>query len=164
MQWTQYRWNTDEHRNKAEANQYFLQLPQENRQVNVFVNDPRMQVALELRAERRHEFVLDNLYAETPAFISHLEATADANHRQQPSFVRESKEVLVGQLHNENRVYRQLAETEHQAVQGLRTQLTCRDQVCRDERSVALQLGAQHSEVEMHARTLLTSRTAHFVR
>ena len=50
--------DTDGHRNEAAANQYFLQLLQENRQVNVFIHDPRMQEALELRAERRHAFVL----------------------------------------------------------------------------------------------------------
>ena len=161
--------DTDGHRNEAAANQYFLQLLQENRQVNVFIHDPRMQEALELRAERRHAFVLDNVYAEASSYISHLEATADANHRHQLSFIRESTEVLVGQLHNENRVYRQIAEAEHRAVQGLQTQLTRRDQECRDERSMALQLGAQHSEVEAFARTLAAenriraSRAAHIV-
>ena len=89
------------------------------------------------------------MYAEASSYISHFEATADANHRHQLSF-----EVLVGQLHNENRVYRQIAEAEHRAVQGLQTQLTRRDQECRDERSMALQLGAQTSEVEAFARTL----------
>eukprot|EP00439_Symbiodinium_sp_Y106_P045117 s4546_g5.t1 len=78
-------------------------------QVNVFIHDPRMQEALELQAERRHAFVVDNVYAEASSFISHLEATADANHRHQLSFIRESTEVLVGQLHNENRAYRQIA-------------------------------------------------------
>ena len=109
--------DTDGHRNEAAANQYFLQLLQENRQVNVFIHDPRMQEALELHAERR---LFDDVYAEASSFISHLEATADANHRHQLSFIRESTEVLVGQLHNENWVYRQLAEAEHRAVQGLR--------------------------------------------
>ncbi|CAE6915907.1 unnamed protein product [Symbiodinium sp. CCMP2592] len=47
--------NTDGHRDEAAANQYFLQLLQENRQVNVFVNEPRVQAALALRAERRHQ-------------------------------------------------------------------------------------------------------------
>ena len=101
------------------------------------------------------------MYAEASSFISHLEATADANHRHQLSFIRESTEVLVGQLHNENWVYRQLAEAEHRAVQGLQTQLTRRDQECRDERSMALQLGAQHSEVEAFARTLAAENRQH---
>ena len=57
-----------------------------------------MQEALELRAERHHAFVLDNVYVEASSYISRLEATADANHRQQLSFIRESTEVLVGQL------------------------------------------------------------------
>ena len=70
--------DTDGHRNEAAANQYFLQLLQENRQVNVFIHDPRMQEALELRAERRHAFVLDNVYAEASSYISHFEATVDA--------------------------------------------------------------------------------------
>ena len=61
---------TDGHRNEAAANQYFLQLLQENRQVNFFIQDPRMQEALELRAERRHAFVLDNVYAEASSYIS----------------------------------------------------------------------------------------------
>ena len=38
--------DTDSHRNEATANQYFLQLLQENRQVNVFIHDPKMQEAL----------------------------------------------------------------------------------------------------------------------
>ena len=139
---------TDGHRNEAAANQYFLQLLQENRQVNFFIQDPRMQEALELRAERRHAFVLDNVYAEASSYISRLESTADAKHRQQFSFITESTEVLVGQLNNENRVFRQIAEAEHRAAQSLPTQLTRRDQECRDERSMAMQLGAQHSEVE----------------
>ena len=79
--------DTDGHRDEAAANQHFLQQLQENRQVNVFVNDPMMEAALELRAERRHEFVLDNLYSEASAYIANLEATADANHRQELSFV-----------------------------------------------------------------------------
>ena len=127
----------------------------ENRQVNVFVSDPRMQAALELRAERRHEFVLDNLFSEASAYIANFEATADANHRQQLSFVRESTAVLVGQLNSENRVYRQFAEAEHQAVQGLQSQLTRMHQECRDERSRSMQLGAQHAEVESLARSQL---------
>ena len=159
--------------NEAAANQYFLHLLQENRQVNFFIQDPRMQEALELRAERRHAFVLDNVFAEASSYISRLEATADANHRQQLSFVRESTEVLVGQLNNENKVYRQIAEAEHRAAQSLQTQPTRRDQECRDERSMAMQLGAQHSETEALARTLASeiqtaricaSRTAHIVR
>ena len=56
----------------------------------MFFNDPRMQAALELRAERRHEFVLDNLYSEASAYIANLKATADANHRQELSFVRDT--------------------------------------------------------------------------
>ena len=51
-----------------------------------------MQEALELQAERRHAFVLDHVYAEASSYISLLEATADTNHRQQFSFIRESTE------------------------------------------------------------------------
>ena len=73
-----------------------------------------MQEALELQAERRHAFVLDNVYAEASSYISRLEASADETHRQQLSFVRQSTEVkvLVGQLNRENRVFRQIAEAE----------------------------------------------------
>ena len=53
------------------------------------------------------------------------------------------------------------AEAEHRAVQGLQTQLTRRAQECRDERSMALQLGAQHSEVEAFARTLAAESRQH---
>ena len=35
------------------------------------------------------------------------------------------------------------------------------DQECRDERSMALQLGAQHSEVEAFARTLAAENRQH---
>ena len=83
-------------RSEAAANQYFLQLLQENRQVNIFLQDPRIQEALELQAERRHAFVLDNVYSEASSYISRLEASADEAHRQQLSFIRQSTEVLVG--------------------------------------------------------------------
>ena len=46
-------------------------------------------------------------------------------------------------------------------LKGLQTQLTRRDQECRDERSLALQLGAQHSEVEAFARTLAAENRQH---
>ena len=127
----------------------------------MFINDPRMQAALELRAKRRHEFVLDNLYSEASAYIANLEATADANHRQQLSFVRESTAVLVGQLHSENRVFRQIADAGHRAVQSLQMQLARRDQECREERSGALRLGARHSEVESLACTLAAENRQH---
>ena len=71
--------DSDGQRNEAAANQYFLNLLQENRQINFFIQDPRMQQALELQAERRHALVLDHVYAEASAYIFRLEATADAS-------------------------------------------------------------------------------------
>ncbi|CAE7654113.1 kptA [Symbiodinium sp. CCMP2592] len=144
--------NTDGQRTEAEANQYFLQLLQENNQVNIFLNDLRIQNALELRAEQRHRFALDNVYAvyaEANAYISHLEATADANHRQQLAFnVSQSTHVLVGQLHNEVRVLESIARAEQRTAHELQAQLTRTQKECQDERSLAMQFDAHRSELE----------------
>ena len=119
-------------RSEAAANQYFLQLLQENRQVNIFLQDPRIQEALELQAERRHAFVLDNVYSEASSYISRLEASADEAHRQQLSFIRQSTEVLVGQLNSENKVFRQIAEAESRTALTLQAQLAHSDRECRE--------------------------------
>ena len=65
--------SSDEAEQEAAVNNNFLQLLQENRQVNV--------EALEERAERRHRIVLDHIYSEASARMRHREITADANHR-----------------------------------------------------------------------------------
>ncbi|CAE6960615.1 unnamed protein product [Symbiodinium sp. CCMP2592] len=127
--------DSDGQRTEAAANQYFLQLLQENNQVNIFLNDPSIQQALELRAERRHQFVLDNIYAEANSYIAHLEATADANHRQQLAFVRESTMVLA--------------------------QLTRTQQECRDERSMAMRFDTHRSELEAAAHALTAGHRQH---
>ena len=147
-------------RSEAAANQYFLQLLQENRQVNIFLQDPRIQEALELQAERRHAFVLDNVYSEASSYISRLEASADEAHRQQLSF-RQSTEVLVGQLNSENKVFRQIAEAESRTALTLQAQLAHSDRECREERVAARQLGAQCSEAQMLARTLAAENRQH---
>ena len=121
-------------RSEAAANQYFLQLLQENRQVNIFLQDPRIQEALELQAERRHAFVLDNVYSEASSYISRLEASADEAHRQQLSFIRQSTEVLVGQLNSENKVFRQIAEAESRTALTLQAQLAHSDRECRERK------------------------------
>ena len=148
-------------RSEAAANQYFLQLLQENRQVKIFLQDPRIQEALELQAERRHAFVLDNVYSEASSYISRLEASADEAHRQQLSFIRQSTEVLVGQLNSENKVFRQIAEAESRTALTLQAQLAHSDRECREERSAARQLGAQCSEAQMLARTLAAENRQH---
>ena len=148
-------------RSEAAANQYCLQLLQENRQVNIFLQDPRIQEALELQAERRHAFVLDNVYSEASSYISRLEASADEAHRQQLSFIRQSTEVLVGQLNSENKVFRQIAEAESRTALTLQAQLAHSERECREERSAARQLGAQCSEAQMLARTLAAENRQH---
>ena len=155
--------DSDGQRSEAAANQYFLQLLQENRPINIFLQDPRMQEALELQAERRHAFVLDNVYAEASSYISRLEASADETHRQQLSFVRQSTEVkvLVGQLNRENRVFRQIAEAENRTAQALQAQLAHTDRECREERSMAMQLGAQYTEAQALARALAAENRQH---
>ncbi|CAE7465886.1 unnamed protein product [Symbiodinium sp. CCMP2592] len=144
--------DSDGQRTEAAANRYVPQLLQENNQVNICVSDPRIQQALELRAERRHQFVLDNIYAEAHSYIAHLEATTDANHRQQLAFVRESTMVLVGQLHNETRVLEQIAHNEQRSAREYQAQLTRTQQECHDERSLAMQFDAHRSELEAAAR------------
>eukprot|EP00439_Symbiodinium_sp_Y106_P004023 s444_g1.t1 len=134
---------------------------QENRQVNIFLQDPRIQEALELQAERRHAFVLDNVYSEASSYISRLEASADEAHRQQLSFIRQSTEVLVGQLNSENKVFRQIAEAESRTALTLQAQLAHSDRECREERVAARQLGAQCSEAQMLARTLAAENRQH---
>ena len=153
--------DSDGQRSEAAANQYFLQLLQENRQINIFLQDPRMQEALELQAERRHAFVLDHVYAEASSYISRLEASADESHRQQLSFITQSTEVLVGQLNSENRVFRQIAEAENRTAQALQAQLAYTDRECREERSMATQLGAQYTEAQALARALAAENRQH---
>ncbi|CAE7518954.1 unnamed protein product [Symbiodinium sp. CCMP2592] len=148
-------------RQEQEANQYFLHLLQENTQVNLFVNDPRIQSALELRAEQRHRFVLDNVYAEANAYIAHLEATADANHRQQLAFVSQSTHLLVGQLHNEVRVLETIARAERQSANELQAQLARAQRESHDERSMAMQFDAHRSELKAAARTLTAENRQH---
>ncbi|CAE7440996.1 CPK12 [Symbiodinium sp. CCMP2456] len=111
-----------------------------------------MQQALEMQAERRHQFVLDHIYREANAHIAHLESTADANHRQQIDFVRQSTMVLVGQLHSETRVLEHIAHSEQAAARSLQNQLERTEKECHDERSSATQLRAHlESAVRMHA-------------
>ncbi|CAE7403505.1 Wrn [Symbiodinium sp. CCMP2592] len=148
-------------RQEHEANQYFLHLLQENTQVNVFLNDHRIQSALEHRAEQRHRFALDNVCAEANAYIAHLEATADANHRQQLAFVSQSTHLLVGQLHNEVRVLETIARAERQSANELQAQLARAQRESHDERSMALQLDAHRSELEAAARTLTAENRQH---
>ncbi|CAE7643423.1 unnamed protein product [Symbiodinium sp. CCMP2592] len=148
-------------RQEQEANQYFLHLLQENTQVNLFLNDPRIQSALELRAEQRHRFALDNVYAEANAYIAHLEATADANHRQQLAFVSQSTHLLVGQLHNEVRVLETIARSERQSANELQAQLARAQRESHDERSMAMQFDAHRSELEAAARTLTAENRQH---
>ncbi|CAE7778417.1 unnamed protein product [Symbiodinium sp. CCMP2592] len=148
-------------RQEQEANQYFLQLLQENNQVNVFLNDPRIQSALELRAEQRHRFALDNVYAEANAYIAHLEATADANHRQQLAFVSQSTHLLLGQLHNEVRVLETIARAEQRTANELQAQLARTQRESHDERSLAMQFDAHRSELEAAARTLTAENRQH---
>ncbi|CAE7328947.1 Mettl21e [Symbiodinium sp. CCMP2592] len=148
-------------RTEQEANQYFLHLLQENTQVNLFLNDPRIQSALELRAEQRHRFALDNVYAEANAYIAHLEATADANHRQQLAFVSQSTHLLVGQLHNEVRVLGTIARAERQSANELQAQLARAQRESHDERSMAMQFDAHRSELEAAARTLTAENRQH---
>ncbi|CAE7657286.1 unnamed protein product [Symbiodinium sp. CCMP2592] len=148
-------------RQEQEANQYFLHLLQENTQVNLFLNDPRIQSALELRAEQRHRFALDNVYAEANAYIAHLEATADANHRQQLAFVGQSTHLLVGQLHNEVRVLETIARAERQSANELQAQLARAQRESHDERSMAMQFDAHRSELEAAARTLTAENRQH---
>ncbi|CAE7220216.1 unnamed protein product [Symbiodinium sp. CCMP2592] len=148
-------------RTEQEANQYFLHLLQENTQVNLFLNDPRIQSALELRAEQRHRFALDNVYAEANAYIAHLEATADANHRQQLAFVSQSTHLLVGQLHSEVRVLETIARAERQSANELQAQLARAQRESHDERSMAMQFDAHRSELEAAARTLTAENRQH---
>ena len=122
---------------EAAVNNYFPQLLQENRQVNVFVNDRRVQEALEERDERPHRMVLDHIYSETAAHIRHLESTADANHKHQSSLVRESTEVLVSQHNSENQSFQRAAAAEHRMVRNLQEQLARRDAECQEERRMA---------------------------
>ena len=61
-------------------------------QVACLSTGPEDTRGLELQAERRHAFMLDNVYSEA----SSLEASADEVHHEQLSFIRQSTEVLVG--------------------------------------------------------------------
>ena len=114
---------TDEAQQEAAINNYFLQLRQENRQVNVFVNDLLVQQSLEERAGRRHRMAPDHIYNEASAHIRTREHTADAKHEQQLFFVRESTQLSVAQLNSENQFFQRAAAAESGTVQYLRAQL-----------------------------------------
>ena len=66
--------------NYPDYNAYFLQLLQENQQINVFVNDWSMEHSTEEQAEARHRQYMNLIYTEAELHIRSLEAHADAEH------------------------------------------------------------------------------------
>ena len=84
---------------------YFMQLLQENRQISIFVDDHAIQQSCEEQAEAQRRSELVRVNSETNVHVRNLEAHADAAHRNQLSFVRESTKVLVAQLNSENQLY-----------------------------------------------------------
>ena len=86
--------------NDASVNNYFMQLLQENREVNVFVNSPALEQGAEAHAAS-HTAILGQIYNRTSVQIRADEKHADAVYQHSVSLIRQNTEVLVAQLDRE---------------------------------------------------------------
>ncbi|CAE7297630.1 RAD5, partial [Symbiodinium sp. KB8] len=91
-------------------NAYFLQLLQENQQINVFVNDWSLEHSTEEQAEARHRQYMNLIYTEAELHIRSLEAHADAEHTRRLGFIQQSTSVLINQMNTEMTVFKSEAE------------------------------------------------------
>ena len=58
-------------------------------------------------------------------------------------------------------MFRQIPEAENRTAQALQAQLAYADRECREERSMATQLGAQHTEAQARVRVLAAENRQH---
>ena len=99
--------------NSTDCNAYFLQLLQENQQINVFVNDWSLEHATEEQAEVRHRQYMNLIYTEAGMQNRSLEAHADVEHSRRLAFIQQGTNVLINQLNTEMAAFKSEAEQFH---------------------------------------------------
>ena len=130
--------------NAPDYNAYFLQLLQENQQINVFVNDWSVEHATEEQAEARHRQYMNLIYTEAGLHIRSLEAHADAEHTRRLGFIQQSTSVLINQLSTEMTAFKSEAEQFHSSL--LRSELGV-----HEERQAAQQLTSRNMALTTQA-------------
>ena len=130
--------------NYPDYNAYFLQLLQENQQINVFVNDWSLEHSTEEQAEARHRQYMNLIYSEAELHIRSLEAHADAEHARRLGFIQQSTSVLINQMNTEMTVFRSEAEQYRSSL--LRSEL-----ISQEEKQAAQQLTSRNAALSTQA-------------
>ena len=130
--------------NYPDYNAYFLQLLQENQQINVFVNDWTMEHSTEEQAEARHRQYMNLIYTEAELHIRSLEAHADAEHARRLGFIQQSTSVLINQMNTEMTVFKSEAE---QFRSSPARQLTSRNAALTTQ-TLHYQTALRHNELQ----------------
>ena len=137
--------------NPPDYNAYFLQLLQENQQINVFVNDWSLEHSTEEQAEARHRQYMNLIYTEAELHIRSLEAQADAEHARRLGFIHQSTSVLINQMNTEMTVFKSEAEQFRSSL--LRSEL-----ITHEEKQAAQQLTSRNAALttqSLHYQTAL---------
>ncbi|OLQ11620.1 hypothetical protein AK812_SmicGene4496 [Symbiodinium microadriaticum] len=137
----------DNNYNPPDYNAYFLQLLQENQQINVFVNDWSLEHSTEEQAEARHRQYMNLIYTEAELHIRSLEAHADAEHARRLGFIQQSTSVLINQMNTEMTVFKSEAEQFRSSL--LRSEL-----ISHEEKQAAQQLTSRNAA--------LTTQSLHY--
>ena len=143
--------NNDNSQNPSDYNAYFLQLLQENQQINVFVNNWSLEHATEEEAEARHRQYMNLIYTEAGMHIQQLEAHADAEHARRLEFIQQSTSVLINQLNTEMSAFKSEAEQFRSSL--LRSEL-----ITHEERQAVQQLTSRNAALttqSLHYQTAL---------
>ena len=143
--------NNDNSQNSPDYNAYFLQLLQENQQINLFVNNWSLEHATEEEAEARHRQYMSLIYTEAGMHIQQLEAHADAEHARRLEFIQQSTSVLINQLNTEMSAFKSEAEQFRSSL--LRSELTT-----HEERQAVQQLTSRNAALttqSLHYQTAL---------
>ena len=130
--------------NYPDYNAYFLQLLQENQQINVFVNDWSLEHSTEEQAEARHRQYMNLIYSEAELHIRSLEAHADAEHARRLGFIQQSTSVLINQMNTEMTVFKSEAEQYRSSL--LRSEL-----ISHEEKQAAQQLTSRNAALNTQA-------------
>ena len=143
--------NNDNSQNPPDYNAYFLQLLQENQQINLFVNNWSLEHATEEEAEARHRQYMNLIYTEAGMHIQQLEAHADAEHARRLEFIQQSTSVLINQLNTEMSAFKSEAEQFRSSL--LRSEL-----ITHEERQAVQQLTSRNAALttqSLHYQTAL---------
>ena len=130
--------------NTTDYNAYFLQLLQENQQINVFVNEWSLEHATEEQAEVRHRQYMNLIYTEAGMHIRSLETHADVEHSRRLAFIQQGTNVLINQLNTEMAAFKSEAEQFHSSL--LRSELGV-----HEERQAAQQLTSRNMALTTQA-------------